>query len=135
MTSRLTPPRHPTAGFTLIELMIVVIIIGILASIAVPLFLDYTRSAKEAEAGPLLKQIYTLQLRHQAKFGAFTDDIDSLEGGPFLAGSGRYFSYSIIPHETGFCAIASPNEAGTVQELDPQSIDGQGDIRESADCS
>ena len=123
------------AGFTLIELMIVVVIIGILAAVAIPKFQSVTRGAKEAEAEPLLKQIYTLENRYWAKYGSYTLDINELEGGPTLATSGKYFSYSVVAHASGFCVVAAPSAAGTTEGLDPQSLDAARSRYQTGDCS
>jgi prepilin-type N-terminal cleavage/methylation domain-containing protein len=128
--------RLNRSGFTLIELMIVVVIIGILASIAVPKFAEASRGAKEAEAGPLLKQIVTLQERYQAKEGSYAADIALLEGGAWLPTSGEYYDFNLdMAHPTGYCVQASPNTAGTTAGLNAQSMDATGEWYDSGSCS
>ena len=58
-------------GFTLIELMIVLAIVGIIAVVAAPLFNDYTIRARVAEAGVLVAPIQTALELQVATTGSF----------------------------------------------------------------
>ena len=63
--------RSLAKGFTLIELMIVVAIIGILASIAVPNFMKFQARARQSEAKANLKGIFTSTKSYFAEYGTF----------------------------------------------------------------
>ena len=127
--------RTRNAGFTLIELMIVVVIIGILAAIAIPKFTAVSRASKEAEAPGMLKQIYTLQLRYYQKNDTYAPDLNSLEGGSALNADSKYYTFSIVSASPTFCAGAAPSAAGTAAGVSPQSIDAAGKVRRTGDCS
>jgi type IV pilus assembly protein PilA len=59
-------------GFTLIELMIVVAIIGILAAIAIPNFLKFQAKSKQSEAKTNLKGVYTAETGYFGENNAYS---------------------------------------------------------------
>ena len=67
-------------GFTLIELMIVVAIIGILAAIAIPNFLRFQAKAKQSEARVVLSGIYTSETAYFAEQNTYSTDLQNRVG-------------------------------------------------------
>ncbi len=63
--------RKSNKGFTLIELMIVVAIIGILAAIAIPNFLRFQLKAKSSEGKVNIAAIRTAEESYLAEFGVY----------------------------------------------------------------
>ena len=66
-------------GFTLVELAVVIIIIGILAAFAVPRFLDSVERSKAGEAFNYLSAVRSAQERYQVRQGTYADDISKLD--------------------------------------------------------
>ena len=74
-------------GFTLVELMIVVAIIGILAAIAIPNFLKFQAKSKQSEAKTNLKGIYTAETGYFGENNTF-NSFDKVNWSP--VGTARY---------------------------------------------
>jgi len=72
------PLRCRQRGVTLIELMIVVVVVGILASIAYPSYQQYILRSKRTEGKALLMDIVARQERFYMDRNSYTDDLTSL---------------------------------------------------------
>lgn len=58
-------------GFTLIEVMMVMVVIGILAAIALPSYQEHVRQARRAEVSAVLLENAQLLERHYTRYGAY----------------------------------------------------------------
>jgi len=120
--------RH-MRGVTLLELMVVVVIVGILASIAYPNYREFVSRAKRNEAKAALLQIAQNQERFYLQNNTYTTDMTQLgfPVDPFITDTESYSVRVTAADANDFTAVATyqkPDaEAGKCQTF---NIDGRG---------
>jgi type IV pilus assembly protein PilE len=98
-------------GLTLIELLMVVIIVGILAAVAIPTYSNYMMRARRADGKTALEQLRAAQEMRRAERGSYEADIVALRttwGAP-AANVGDYTITMVAPTATTFTGTATPN--------------------------
>ncbi len=107
------------SGFTLVELMIVIAIIGILAAIAIPQFSKYRSRSFNTKAMSNVKVVKSEALGHAAEWDEFPTDIPNTP----LA-SGTVTAYSIAADAGGY----TNGIAGQVLSVVSASIEAESDM-------
>ncbi|MFB3145601.1 MAG: type IV pilin protein [Nitrospirales bacterium] len=107
---------HHQRGFSLVELMIVVAIIGVLAAIAIPQFSKLQAKAKQSEAKMNLVNIHTTEIAYFVEHNTYVDDFDAIGFG--LDGVSHYY------YELGNTSLGTLPPGCTASTLDAVSGSG-----------
>ena len=113
-------------GFTLIELMIVVAIIGILAAVALPAYQDYTTRSKMSEVMLMAAPAKLAVSETASSLGALASVTASNSGYAF-PGATKYVSNVTITDTTGVVTVTStvPNASGDLLLTPTEVSSGQ----------
>ncbi len=95
-------------GFTLLELIVVIIIIGILATLGFSQYAKVVEKGRTAEAKAILGQIRTAQAAYYLERNTFANSISDLAvGAPSACAATHYFNYSTLGDNTTYNATAT----------------------------
>jgi type IV pilus assembly protein PilA len=105
-------------GFTLVELMIVVAIIGVLSAVAVPNFKKYQAKAKTSEAKVQLAAAYTAQQAFYGDFGVYSTCLGYMGYDPGREFNSRYYAIGIEAASSSVTLAGVATTAATSMDAD-----------------
>lgn len=113
--------KRTRGGFTLVELAVVIVIIGVLAAFGVPKFLNSVERSKAAEAFAYLSAVREAEERYQAKEGVYTSDMSLLD---IALQPPKYFTVPSSVTVTPGDATSAPNWSLTLTRIATSSSKG-----------
>jgi type IV pilus assembly protein PilA len=117
----MSKPIKKKKGFTLIELMIVVAIIGILAAIAIPNFIKFQARSKQSEPKANLKALFVAQKSYFAERDSFSDKVVDIG---FIPERGNRYNMANGGSTFSSRASAAENVNNTHQGFEGDSFKG-----------
>lgn len=119
--------RRPTliGGFSLIELMLVVTVMGIFAAVAYPSYMDQVRKSRRAEAQSVLMHLANLQQQRLLDARTYASTISALPSFSLPAQVPGFYAISVsAPNSTppAFTATATPQNDQTKDKCGTLSI-------------
>lgn len=114
--------RRKVFGFTLIELMVTVAIIGILAAFAYPAYIDYVRKGKRSEAKAALQALRINQTKWRASHTRYAATIASVSptgtSSVTVGGGTNYYTLAIVENNAAAFTVTAAPVSGTDQTKD-----------------
>lgn len=117
--------KKSNSGFTLVELMIVVLIVGIISVIAVPSYMDMIRSSNRADAKAVLNDVAHRLQRCFTTYSAYNSGdcavAGSITGGNSVDSEKSYYTVTGVLAAASFDLTALP-VAGKTQSKDSECL-------------
>ena len=122
------PTRKPRRGFSLIELLIVISIILIIITIAVPKFQRAQITARETAAIQEFRALHTAQVEYQSQYGRYAASLTELgppaSGAPSISaadlvgndvsgGEKQGYKFTLTANQGGYVITATPLSCGS----------------------
>jgi prepilin-type N-terminal cleavage/methylation domain-containing protein len=104
-------------GFTLVELMVVILIVGVLAAMSIPIYTNYVAQAKSAEGKALVQSVASFGRVYFGQTGdlsGFTTAVGYTQVNP--SGNSLFTSYTISGQSaTGFTVSTTSNDGSNIK--------------------
>jgi type IV pilus assembly protein PilE len=107
-------------GLTLIELLIVIIIVGILASVAIPVYTNYMQRARRADGKTCAEQLRAAQEMFRAERGSYSTNLAQLQttwGVPAACGD-----YTILMNSATAITFVGQAQPNTARQMSDGSL-------------